>query len=55
MALFKLIKSFEVELKELEQIKSKFFLIQMYKNYKIKKIKIKIKELKIEVNKRKQR
>ncbi len=53
MALFKLVKFFESELEQLEQNKSKCFLIRKWHNYRIIIIKDRIRELKEEIDLRK--
>jgi hypothetical protein len=53
VALFKLVKFFESELEQLEQNKSKCFLIRKWHNYRIIIIKDRIRELKEEIDLRK--
>ena len=53
MALFKLIKLFESQLEQLEQNKSKCFIIRKWNDHRIMIIKDRLKELRDEVDLRK--
>ena len=53
MALFRLIKQFEATLFELEQRRSKIFIIRQLDDFRIKRLKCRIRELQEEVASRK--
>ena len=53
MALFRLIKQFESTLFELEQRRSKICIIRQLDDFRIKRLKCRIKELREEVSSRK--